>query len=87
MSFRASMVLFGLLAIGIPAYCQINSLQTFDVETWFDNHMAVSPENELYLASELNTPKTTINEAPIWLSLTAVIKYSGKKYFRNLITR
>lgn len=45
-----------LLTKSFVLFGQINVIQSFEVETWYDNHVTVSPNNEIYLASEMKFP-------------------------------
>ncbi|MCB0707271.1 MAG: gliding motility-associated C-terminal domain-containing protein [Saprospiraceae bacterium] len=83
MKCNAKLIFLLLLLIGQLSFGQINSLQKFHVETWFDNHMAVSTENETYLASELKYPQNNYKRGSYLIKLDSCNQILWKKIYQK----
>ena len=81
--FRVSLSLLFLTVLLPKAESQINSLQLFDVETWYDNHISISSEGEIYLASELKYPQNNYERGSYLIKIDSCNQIAWKKIFQK----
>ncbi|MBR9919949.1 MAG: gliding motility-associated C-terminal domain-containing protein [Bacteroidetes bacterium] len=67
----------------VPIQAQLNSLQTFEVETWYDNHLAVTNDHELFLASEMKYPQSNFKRGVYLIKIDSCNQIVWKKILQK----